>query len=205
MTKEEEVFCLRRSELAPLFGGSLPQGAFRGVGPEQILALDHHFTPRSRAESDPLFKQLIPYQLFVFKGSFFVYRRGGSVGEGRLAGRLSLGIGGHINRGDSQDSRLLTPVDYRNALLRERSEELINVEEFNCRFVGWINDDSSAVGSVHLGAVHLVEVESERARRALGIRADGEDIHSLGWWTAEEIKAERDLFELWSILAIELV
>lgn len=204
MKEEEEVFCLRRRDLEPLFGGVLPQGAFAGPEPEELLALPQHFLARSRAEDDPSHKQLIPYQLFCFQGRYFVYRRGGGVGEGRLAGRLSVGIGGHINRGDAVGGERLTPADYRAALLRERSEELINAERVGGRFVGWINDDASAVGRVHLGAVHLGVLADEEARRALGIRADGEDIHPLGWWSLAEILAQEESFEQWALLAVEL-
>lgn len=201
---EEEVFCLGRRDLVRLFGGALPQGAFVGPGPEQVLALPQSFLPRGRAEENPAFKQLIPYQLFCFREHFFVYRRGGGVGEGRLAGRLSVGIGGHINRDDADGSNLLTPAAYQAALLRERTEELVNAEAVPGHFVGWINDDASAVGRVHLGAVHLGELATEAACRALGIRADGEDIHPLGWWPVAEIRAQGERFEQWALLAVEL-
>ncbi len=168
-----------------------------------MLDLPQHFLTRSRAEKDVSHKQLIPYQLFCFQEYYFVYRRGGGVGEGRLAGRLSVGIGGHINRQDV-DGELLTPAAYRAALLRERSEELVNAEGVNSNFIGWINDDASAVGRVHLGAVHLGVLAVEDACRALGIRADGEDIHPMGWWSAAEILAQGERFEQWALLAVEL-
>lgn len=201
---KEEVFCLRRSDLVGLFGGErLPQGGFAGPEPERVLALPQHFIPRYQAEDDPAFKQLIPYQLFSHADRFLVYQRGGGVGEGRLAGLFSVGIGGHINRADAEAGRL-TPAAYQQALLRERTEELVNAEGIAGRFVGWINDDASAVGSVHLGAVHLGEVTNEAARHALQIRAHGEDIHLRGWWSAAEIEARRRDFELWAVLAVEL-
>lgn len=204
MKMEEEVFCLQRGDLNRLFGGTLPNGGFAGPQPEQVLALPQFFIPRSRAEENPAFKQLIPYQLFTFADRFFVYQRGGGVGEGRLAGRYSLGIGGHINREDAGGGEDLTPESYRAALLREREEELVNAKAVRSRFIGWINDDASAVGRVHLGAVHLGELADEPACRALQIRADGEDIHARGWWSVAEIEARREDFELWAILAVEL-
>ena len=200
MISEERVFCLMRADLDPFFGGALPQGAFAGVGPESLLGLVQHFLPRPEAEHDPAFKQIIPYQLFQCRERFFVYQRGGGVGEGRLAGRLSLGIGGHINTGDTANGRL-NPDTYRGALLREREEELICTDAVETLFLGWINDDSDPVGQVHLGAVHLCEVMNTGA---VGIRKNGEDIHECGWWSAEEIAAESKRFEKWSILALRL-
>ncbi|MDF1613706.1 phosphoesterase [Desulfurivibrio dismutans] len=205
MTKmAEEVFCLPRRELEQLFGGGLPQGGFIGPAPELLLELSQHFIARGNCEEDPSFKQLIPYQLFAFKERFFVYRRGGGVGEGRLAGRLSVGIGGHINREDAESDGRLTAVAYQQALLRERREELVNSEGITSRFVGWINDDASPVGRVHLGAVHLGRLDDEAACDALSIRTHGEDIHPLGWWSLAEIREQEDRFEQWALYAIAL-
>ncbi len=200
MNKDEQVFCLKRADIEPKFGGSLPQGAFAGLELESILALPHYFLPRPVAEHDPDYKQIIPYQLFCYHDRFFVYQRGGGVGEGRLAGRLSVGIGGHINTGDAERSRL-TGKAYHEALFREREEELISTDAVATLFLGWINDDSDPVGQVHLGAVHLCEVAD---MSAIHIREQGEDIHERGWWSAEEILAQGERFEKWSILAVKL-
>ncbi|MFH7320369.1 phosphoesterase [Desulfurivibrio sp. D14AmB] len=204
MKMEEEVFCLGRGDLEQLFGGVLPQGAFSGPDPQRVLALPQAFIRRGEAEENPAFKQLIPYQLFSFQERFFVYRRGGGVGEGRLAGRLSVGIGGHINREDAGGGDHLTATAYQAALMRERVEELVNAEGVAGHFVGWINDDTSAVGRVHLGAVHLGVMAGVEACRALAIRGDGEDIHPLGWWSVAEILAQGESFEQWALLAVEL-
>ncbi|ADH85920.1 phosphoesterase [Desulfurivibrio alkaliphilus] len=205
MKMAEEVFCLPRRELEQLFGGELPQGGFAGPEPERLLELPQRFIARGICEEDPSFKQLIPYQLFSFQQRFFVYRRGGGVGEGRLAGRLSVGVGGHINREDADAGGLLTAAAYRQALLRERREELVNSDGVSCRFVGWINDDDSPVGRVHLGAVHLGQMTDEQTRTALGIRAQGEDIHPEGWWSAAEIYEQEERFEKWALHAVSLV
>lgn len=200
MPEHEQVLCLRRNDLEPIFGGALPQGAFAGPQAEILLALTQHFLPRSQAEHDPAYKQLIPYQLFCSHNRLFVYQRGGGVGEQRLSGRLSVGIGGHINTGDAGDGSL-SPAAYQEALRRERNEELAGLEELSSRFIGWINDDSDPVGQVHLGAVHLDEVRNSETLR---IREQGEDLHAQGWWSAEEIAAQGERFEKWSLLAVEL-
>ncbi|MFZ5764066.1 MAG: phosphoesterase [Thermodesulfobacteriota bacterium] len=200
MAGDEEVFCLLRGDLSHLFGGELPQGAFAGPAPESLLALPQHFLPRSVAEHDPDFKQLIPYQLFCWANRFFVYQRGGGVGEERLAGRFSLGIGGHINSVDAEEG-VLTASAYHAALARERQEELVCAPGLTSRFLGWINDDSDPVGQVHLGAVHLSRVID---REMVRLRPHGEDLHDRGWWSGEEIRTRGERFEKWSLLACQL-
>lgn len=200
MPKDEQVLCLKRIDIEPIAGGILPQGAFTAPQLEALLNLPQYFLPRSHAEHDPAFKQIIPYQLFCCQSRFFVYQRGGKVGEQRLSGRLSVGIGGHINTDDAEDG-MLTPAAYQEALRRERIEELEEIDEVSTRFIGWINDDSDPVGQVHLGAVHLDEVNNPDSLR---IREQGEDLHAQGWWSAGEIMSKAERFEKWSVLAVEL-
>ena len=111
-----------------------------------------------------------------------------------------MGIGGHINTDVTEDG-ILTPAAYHEALRRECIEELEGIEEVNTRFIGWINDDSDPVGQVHLGAVHLDEVQNPDSLR---IREQGEDLHTQGWWSAGEIMSKAERFEKWSVLAVEL-
>ena len=196
----EQVFCVRRQDLEMLFGGRLPQGTAKKPDLSEIFNLKHCFLPREQAEQDPACKQIIPYQLFVCSDHFFVYQRGGGVGEQRLSGRCSLGIGGHINHQDA-DAPSLCMAAYRNAMLRERHEELLCPTDIKEKFIGWINDDSDPVGQVHLGAVHLCRVNSEAD---IMIRPGEEDIHLKGWLRADQIHACRERFEQWSLLALDL-
>ena len=195
MGTEEQVFCLRRVDLEALLG---ERGT--GVSLAELLALPQYFLPRHQAENDPSHKQLIPYQLFYGNGGFFVYQRGQKVGEQRLAGRLSLGIGGHINRDDVAGD-LLTLESYQAALERERREELIGLPPCQPLFIGLINDDSDAVSAVHLGAVHLATLPPGAAP---AIRPAGEDLLSLGFWAAARIEQAAERFEGWSRLALAL-
>lgn len=192
---EENVFCLKRADLDSLLGE-------RGNGVEiaDLLALPQYFLPRSRAENDPSYKQLIPYQLFRRGDGFFVYQRGKKVGEQRLAGRLSLGIGGHINNDDACNF-LLSPQTYQEALQRERCEELAGLPPCAPLFIGLINDDSDAVSAVHLGAVHLSILPPNADPT---IRGAGEDLQPRGFWTAVAIKQAASQFERWSLLALAL-
>ena len=198
---QEEVFCISRYDLEGIFGSPMPNGALTGPLIEDILRFKAFFLPRAQAEHDPCYKQIIPYQVFRSDKKIFVYRRGKQIGEGRLAGRLSIGIGGHINRLDADSCRNSCLSFYRNALMRERIEELDDPKVISETFAGWINDEKDAVGQVHIGAVHLCDVAGPDDIR---IKTD-EDIHLVGWWSDKEISSHRDLFESWSILAMELV
>lgn len=192
---EEEVFCLRRVDLEVLLAA---KGGAATIA--ELLALPQYFLPRSMAENDPSYKQLIPYQLFCRQEAFFVYRRGKKVGEQRLAGRLSLGIGGHINRDDAPNGTL-TLAAYHAALARERQEELSDLPSCQPLFIGLINDDSNPVSSVHLGAVHLAILPQDANPT---IRTASEDLHGHGFWTVGAIDQSATHFEGWSLLALAL-
>ncbi len=201
MKADEQVFCLKRTDLEAHLRFPLPQGSFSCLSLAELLQLTQHYLPRSLAENDPSCKQVIPYQLFCREKRFFVYERGQRVGENRLAGRLSLGIGGHINSSDAPTGKM-TEALYFEALRRERREELICPESLGAAFLGLINDDSDPVGQVHLGAVHRCQV---RPAETFTIRPLSEDLHPHGWWMPEEIFAAHDRFEKWTLLALELV
>ncbi len=197
----ENVFCIKRTDLDRTFPRGLPQGSTDVPPLEQVLSLPHYFVSRPDAEQDPAFKQVIPYQLFSSTGRFFVYRRGGGVGEKRLSGRLSAGIGGHINSLDSSDGLRLSISDFFNALLRERNEETLCPPDIPTVFAGWINDDSDDVGRVHLGAVFLCQLQDERH---FSLRHGAEDIHEEGWFSPVEIVRMADRCEYWTVLASAL-
>src|ERR1700722_9574637 len=79
------------------------QGLSRDVARYQPALLDpahFSFLPRSLAENDPSYKQLIPYVVLKYRDQIFHYRRGQGAGEKRLRALRSIGIGGHINPSD---------------------------------------------------------------------------------------------------------
>ena len=78
------------------------------------------FRLRSEAETDPSFKQLIPYVVLKCGDLLFHYRRGSAGTEKRLETLRSVGIGGHISAEDAEVSR----DAYREGMLREIAEEV---------------------------------------------------------------------------------
>lgn len=113
---------------------------------------------RSEAELDKRYKQLIPYVLLICKGKILRYKRGRGGQETRLHGLYSVGIGGHISE---EDSGLFSKDrGYHDSMRRELMEE-VAIDEAKDAAVAVINDDSTEVGWVHFGVVHLVHVPNE--------------------------------------------
>jgi len=152
--------------------------------------------PRSKAEPDPTHKQLIPYAVFTCGDRILHYVRGGASGEKRLVAKGSIGIGGHIN--DSDESLFSFDADsYRTAVHREINEELRIKGTWSDRVVALINDDSTEVGSVHLGVVHLVTLESE------AVTAGEKAIARLEFLSREELAKRSDTLETWSRIILD--
>jgi predicted NUDIX family phosphoesterase len=113
---------------------------------------------RSEAELDKRHKQLIPYVLILCGDRILRYRRGKGGQETRLHGLYSVGVGGHISE---EDHGLFSKaLGYRDGMRRELMEE-VAIDEFNEAAVAVINDDSTEVGFVHFGVVHILHVASE--------------------------------------------
>ncbi|MFY8269399.1 MAG: hypothetical protein ACOVLK_08370, partial [Terrimicrobiaceae bacterium] len=108
----------------------------------------------------------------------------------------SIGIGGHVNDTDESLPHL-DQSTYQNAVRREIREELRLGGGFTERAVALINDDSTEVGSVHLGVVHLVELEND------SVTAGEKAIAELGFATLAELLARRESFETWSQIVLD--
>jgi predicted NUDIX family phosphoesterase len=174
----------------------LGHGAWHGVRTTEtdafLAVVDAHgrFEPRAAMEADPSFKQIIPYLVLRDGYRYFLMRRTRAGGDARLHDAWSIGVGGHVNPGDR---------DLAGGLLREWTEELVAdfIPEF--RLVGLLNDDTTDVGRVHLGAVYVAEA----AGRAVAIRET--DKLTGGFATPGQVAEVADRLETWSRLAFEFV
>jgi predicted NUDIX family phosphoesterase len=121
------------------------------------------FMERDKVENDHTFKQLISYSLLRHDKSVLHYKRAHTIREARLQGLYSIGWGGHVN---SMDNVLPLWKDaiVKQTLVRELQEE-INVDAFQPRLLGFINDDSNSVGQVHLGVVYECWLEEPKFGR----------------------------------------
>ena len=93
--------------------------------PRVLAAENLSFLPRSRAEDDPSFKQIIPYALISGQGKVLRYKRGKASGEKRLVAKASIGIGGHMN---DQDEGLFALIGL--LIWRASNERLMRRFEF---------------------------------------------------------------------------
>jgi len=179
-------------------------GRFQGFSAEAeryIMALLvpelMQYRPRSEVENDPGFKQIIPYVVFRCAGAVFCYTRGKSQGEARLHRLRSLGVGGHVSEEDAQGGKSLDA--YESAMRREIDEEVEVACPGQISRVGLINDDSTPVGQVHLGVVHLFELERPHVTaREVGLA-------EAGFLPLSSVFLIRHEFETWSQICIDSV
>ena len=161
---------------------------------------DHvEYRARGEMESDPSFKQLIPYVLFRWSDAngtvhLFEYQRGSGQGERRLHAKRSVGIGGHISSVDAEVGHLHDV--YREGMRRELDEEVAIETPYTETVVGLINDDETPVGQVHLGMVHLCDVEKPL------VRPREADILEARFTPIADILTRLDQFESWSDIAV---
>lgn len=193
----EEVLVVKRSLLEEIgmFDGFRSEGIDEVVG-KLLEEGNHFFLDRAEAEEDPSHKQLIPYCIFKCGDRVLHYTRGKAGGENRLHAKLSVGVGGHINPVDMGEGRKGAAAYYA-AVEREIDEELEIDSDYTMRVIGLLNDDSNPVGQVHLGVVHLVEMDGEN----VSSREDA--LTDLSWARVDELNGELyDRLETWSQLCV---
>lgn len=196
MAADEKVLVFPRSLLDRL---GLFQGFRTDVNrylPEVLDPKNNSFLSRARAETDPNFKQIIPYVVVTDGKSILHYVRGKKAGEQRLVAKGSIGIGGHIN--DEDHTLFSVGSDaFQDAVRREVCEELTIQGSFEVRPAGLINDDSTEVGQVHFGIVHVLICTPERVRK------NEQVITQVEFAPIEKLLAKRDQMETWSQLCLE--
>jgi predicted NUDIX family phosphoesterase len=187
---------------------ALPVGAWTGIrafsspeeGEREITRLDGlaQARPRRELESDPSWKQPIPYAVALYRSEgtaagdvqlFWMDRLvGGS--DKRLHGRASFGVGGHISPSDG---------GIRAALAREWAEEVATPTLPAFTPIGLLNDDGDDVGRVHLGVVFIATLTSP----AIHIRETHKLAGSLV--PVSEALRRKDELEGWSARLIDTI
>ena len=193
---EENVLVIKRSLFDQL-------GSFQGLNFEPgkylqaILSRGNNFfLARPKAEIDPTHKQIIPYVLLAHGGQVLHYVRGKKAGEQRLVAKGSIGIGGHMNEGD-ESLFALDEAAYRGGVEREVGEEIAIKTKFEDRIVALLNDDSTEVGQVHLGVVHVFKLDEPKVEKREAM------ITNLAFLGKEELLARRDSLETWSQICLD--
>lgn len=156
------------------------------------------FKPRNELEDDPSLKQIIPYAVICCKDEVYMFKRLNKQTEARLHNKCSLGVGGHMNPwGEKIDTNYL-----HHELEREMNEE---VKAFpDCQIegmkpIGFINDDLSEVGQVHLGVLYHINVSNKHIEINETEKMTGEWIHK------EQLTDFYEKMETWSQLYCKLI
>ena len=159
------------------------------------------YRPRDQVEDDPSFKQLIPYCVFRHRDDAgdpgsephylsYVRSKGGEV---RLDAKRSVGIGGHISRDDGDAGQ----IAYDAGMRRELAEEVRIDAGYSHELIGLLNDDSNEVGRVHLGLVHLFDLDRPQVSSSEASIAD------VGFAPLRELRLKYDQFETWSQIVLD--
>ncbi len=152
---DELILVIKRDEL-------FPKGAWSGMKSvdfekySTLIQKKQEFMPRSHMETDPTYKQIIPYLIYEYQDRYFLMQRQSKSSEQRLQSKYSLGIGGHIRKEDLSSDSI---ADWAR---REFHEEVNFKGTFTIEPLGILNDDSNAVGQVHAGFVFLLKGDSPR-------------------------------------------
>ena len=189
-THDEQILVVKRTHLFP----DGPWHGLQDVDMQEylhIVKMYQEFQPRSVMETDSSYKQIIPYLVFHHDGFYFLMERQAKASEQRLKSKLTLGIGGHIRKEDVEESAGI--FDWAR---REFHEEINYAGQFKIKPLGILNDDSNAVGQVHIGFVFLLEGDS--ADISVKSELKGGTLTSF-----EECIAVKDRMESWSRIVLE--
>src|SRR2546421_9666642 len=193
---EENVLVIKRALFDQL-------GSFQGLNFEPRKYLDailsrgnNFFLGRALAENDPTHKQIIPYVLLAHGDRVLFYVRGKKAGEQRLVAKGSIGIGGHMNETD-ESLFALDEAAYRTGVEREVNEEIKIDTRFDDRIVALLNDDTTEVGRVHLGIVHVFKLAEPKLEKREAM------ITGLTFLSKEELLSRRETMETWSQICLD--
>ena len=158
------------------------------AGVLETISWEGRFEPRAEMESDPRWKQVIPYLVVRDGARFFLMQRTRAGVDGRLHDLWSIGVGGHLNPGDG---------GVAGGLQREWREEIEADFDPQPVLFGLLNDDTTEVGRVHLGVVFVADAggQSVAIRETAKLRG--------AFATAAEVRAVSEHLETWSQLIFE--
>lgn len=154
--------------------------------------------PRNDLEQREIFRQIIPYIVLRVGNQIVSYTRTTAGGEGRLHGKVSIGVGGHVDFSDvaRQGEEIELRKTLETAAHREVNEEIGGVQ-IDCQsWIGTIVDNETAVGRVHIGVVGLWTLNASPS----GTIEDA--ISGVALRTIDELLDEVDRMETWSAMIL---
>ncbi len=151
----------------------------------------HEYIPRSVAEQQSNYKQIIPYAVLSYQDYFFCLTRLKAQTETRLHGKLSIGVGGHINPIEEEH-----PEPVLAGLYRELFEEVDIFTDYSLKYIGVIYEESSEVSCFHLGLLFVLNVDFPRVIVREHEKMTGD------WVSLEKLRTALNI-ETWSSLIIQ--
>lgn len=193
-------------------------GNFNGVETDPVVVgnvlknagIYASYKPHGSLEGDSSLKQLIPYVVVKRNKDYFAYVRLAGGGESRLNGKLSIGVGGHMNEIRVSDPIVLGRthgVSFTSTLKenmeRELEEELevsFNFKDCQYDYIGIINDGEDEVGAEHIGILVVVQIPPNG-------EVDVRETESLEgrWMSKTELESYDGPIEPWTKYALEVV
>lgn len=192
---QENVLVVPTAGINPLLTGKFTSANLQRV--LHFILSNHSFRSRAIVEDDPSFKQIIPYVIVRFEDRYLLLERTSKQTEKRLHGKLSIGIGGHIND-------LETAGSHQNILhagLERELEEEIHVigQRKSLELVGIISDDGTPVGQVHLGLIFILETDSPE------FTVNEADLMTAEWADLNQLRERHERMETWSQIAFDQI
>jgi predicted NUDIX family phosphoesterase len=199
------------ASISDLFGGSSAAAAFdagaTGTGFGGMMSELFGGDARSRM-AYPTHLQIIPYYLFRSNGRYFNYLRPDSGNEARLHGKVSIGVGGHVDLLDvvaTDDGRIDLARTLEKAGRREAAEEIgADVAEDAFRIIGVLYATDEEVDTVHVGIVCICDLDDAQVA---ALKPNDEiaqpDFRTLGQIRDETEADPGKTLETWTRLVIE--
>ncbi|MCK5633117.1 hypothetical protein KAH94_05170 [bacterium] len=191
LKKDEKILVVKRTDII----SDIPWNGIKQVDFEQFLRIieeKKQFLWRSQMENDQTYKQIIPYLIFTHQGKYFLMQRQSDASEKRLRNKYSLGIGGHIRQED------MTSASIFDWARREFHEEVNYNGNLKIKPLGILNDDSNAVGKVHMGFALLLQGDTQN----ISVRSE---LKSGKLVSIAECEVQKENLENWSSLVLDLL
>jgi predicted NUDIX family phosphoesterase len=194
---EELVFAVPTVEIWKLLTYK-EQGLIHGNSDElKIIVQKGLFRKRNELEEDPSFKQIIPYAFISNWDSFYLFKRTSGQQEKRLQNLFSLGVGGHMNPGNTMEHEEQYLIDELKRELFEEVSLLNGCAITKIEFIGFINDDTIPVGRVHIGLLYNIHVSNRE------VYINETDKMTAEWIDKSKLAEFYDGMETWTKIAFD--